>query len=75
MNIAIIGTGNVGTGLAKVLSKTRHGVVFGARTEDKGHAAADAFVKEYGYMLKDDPDYAVDGRLFRTDARLRKLRR
>ncbi|WP_339635212.1 NADPH-dependent F420 reductase [uncultured Sneathiella sp.] len=48
MNIAIIGTGNVGTGLAKVLSKTRHGVVFGARTEDKGHAAADAFVKEYG---------------------------
>lgn len=52
MSIAIIGTGNVGTGLAQVLSKTRHGVVFGARSSEKGHAAAEAFVKAHGRAVQ-----------------------
>jgi len=32
MNIAIIGTGNIGTGLASVLAPTRHGVVLTGRS-------------------------------------------
>lgn len=52
MNIAIIGTGNVGKGLATVLSTTRHGVVFGARTSEAGHAAAEAFVQAHGRAVQ-----------------------
>lgn len=38
MNIAIIGTGNIGSGLARVLSKTEHDVV----VADRGNGAASA---------------------------------
>lgn len=42
MNVAILGAGNVGTGLARVLSSTRHGIVLAGRDAAKTRAAADA---------------------------------
>ncbi len=47
MNIAIIGTGNVGTGLAVALSATHHGVVLGARTAQGGKEAAARLEREH----------------------------
>jgi len=52
MNIAIIGTGNVGTGLAYVFSKTRHAVTFGGRTTEKGEAAAERFTRDTGLDIR-----------------------
>ena len=42
MNIAIIGAGNIGTGLARVLSPTRNGVVLAGRNLAKVREAAEA---------------------------------
>ncbi|WP_371158280.1 NADPH-dependent F420 reductase [Jannaschia sp. 2305UL9-9] len=42
MNVAILGAGNVGTGLARALSTTRHGVVLAGRDPAKARKAADA---------------------------------
>ncbi len=58
MNIAIIGAGNVGTGLAIVLSKTRHGIAMGARTTEAGESAA--------RTLKVEHDIRVQGSDIRT---------
>ena len=52
MNIAIIGTGNLGTGLAHVFSKTRHAVIFGGRTIDKGGLAARQFTRDTGLDIR-----------------------
>lgn len=52
MNIAIIGTGNVGLGLAQVFSKTRHSVVFGARTVAQGQASAQKFNTDTGMNVR-----------------------
>ncbi len=40
LNILIVGTGNVGTGLAKRLAATGHKVSLGSRTAERGAAAA-----------------------------------
>ncbi len=42
MNIAIIGNGNIGSGLLKVLKQTQHNVAAHARDDDLGAAVADA---------------------------------
>ncbi|MBW0157507.1 NADPH-dependent F420 reductase [Sedimentimonas flavescens] len=44
MNIAIIGTGNIGAGLARVFGKTKHGVVVADR--EGGQSAADKLKAE-----------------------------
>lgn len=52
MNIAILGTGNVGTGLAHVFAKTPNQVVLGARTVDKGVSAARQFNESTGMHVQ-----------------------
>lgn len=42
MNIGIIGTGNMGTGLAKHWAKAGHSIMFGSREPDRARAAAAA---------------------------------
>lgn len=49
MNIAIIGTGNIGSGLATVLAKTRHGVVVADR---KGGEELAAKLKAQGLLVQ-----------------------
>lgn len=47
MNVAIIGTGQFANAIAGLLSRTRNGVVFGARTSEAGHEAAEQFVQRH----------------------------
>lgn len=49
MNIAVIGTGNIGSGIALVLGKTKHGVVVADR---KGGAEAAAKLKDAGVRVQ-----------------------
>lgn len=49
MNIAIIGTGNIGSGLARVFGKTKHGVVIAGQD---GVAEAAAKLKEDGVTVQ-----------------------
>ncbi len=42
MNIAIIGTGNIGSGLTKTFAGTRHGVVIAGQTAEAAQALADS---------------------------------
>ncbi|MCA0042254.1 NADPH-dependent F420 reductase [Celeribacter sp. ASW11-22] len=49
MNIAIIGSGNIGSGLASAIGKTSHGVVL---SDEKGGAEAAAKLKEAGVTVQ-----------------------
>lgn len=49
MNIAIIGTGNIGSGLARTIAKTRHGVVVSDRA---GGADLAAKLKSEGLLVQ-----------------------
>ena len=51
MNIAIIGAGNVGKGLAQVFSQTRHNVILGTRTTTQGKSAAKEFNADTGKQV------------------------
>jgi len=46
MNIAILGTGNVGTGLVKVFLKTKHNILLGSRDNDNAITLASDLSKE-----------------------------
>lgn len=52
MNIAIIGTGHIGQGLAGALARTRHGVVLGGRTPRQGQAAAESVNQATGALIQ-----------------------
>ncbi len=52
MNIAIIGTGNIGSGLAVTLGKTKHGVVLAGSDASSGPDAAAKLNAEHGLSLQ-----------------------
>ena len=54
MQIAVIGTGNMGTGLASILAKAKHDVVIGSR--DMAKAATLASQIGYG-VTGGDPSF------------------
>ena len=54
MNITIVGTGNVGTGLALAFARAGHGVALAGRTTEAGRAAATAFEQAHHLRVQGD---------------------
>lgn len=52
MNIAIIGTGNIGTGLAKTFGRTVHGVVVAGAAPQDGQELASKLSSEQGIIVQ-----------------------
>ncbi|MGR3502447.1 NADPH-dependent F420 reductase [Pseudaestuariivita sp.] len=52
MNIAIIGTGNIASGLARTFGRTSHGVALAGRTLDKAEALAETLHAEAGIRVQ-----------------------
>ena len=52
MNIAIIGTGNIGSGLALTFGKTSHGVVVAGQSIEDARALADKLSSESGVRVQ-----------------------
>ncbi len=46
MNIAIIGSGNIGSGLAKTFAQTAHNVIVTSRNQDSARAVAEQLAKD-----------------------------